>query len=51
MGGLRLPLGDATVDLCCTLNALEHVPEPWSFLEELVRVTRPGGIVFIGVTN
>jgi SAM-dependent methyltransferase len=49
--GLRLPLGDATVDLCCTLNALEHVPEPWTFLDELVRVTRPGGIVFIGVTN
>ena len=49
--GLHLPFGDATVDLCCTLNALEHVPEPWSFLTELVRITRPGGLVFIGVTN
>lgn len=49
--GLHLPLGDATVDLCCTLNALEHVAEPWAFLAELVRVTRPGGLVFVGVTN
>mgnify|MGYP001199613122 CR=1 FL=1 len=49
--GLHLPLGSASVDLCCTLNALEHVPEPWSFLAELVRVTRPGGLVFVGVTN
>ena len=49
--GLRLPLADASIDICCTLNALEHVPTPWAFLDELVRVVRPGGIVFIGVTN
>ncbi|MBX3286515.1 MAG: class I SAM-dependent methyltransferase, partial [Actinobacteria bacterium] len=49
--GLHLPLGDATVDVCCTLNALEHVPDPWAFLAELVRVTRRGGLVFVGVTN
>ena len=49
--GLRLPFPDAALDVCCTLNALEHVTEPWSFLDELVRVTVPGGLVFIGVTN
>jgi SAM-dependent methyltransferase len=49
--GVRLPFADATVDVCCTLNALEHVTTPWAFLDELVRVARPGGIVFVGVTN
>ena len=49
--GLRLPLADGSVDVVCTLNALEHVPTPWPFLDELVRVVRPGGIVFVGVTN
>ena len=49
--GLRLPFPDAALDVCCTLNALEHVTEPWSFLDELVRVTVPGGLVFVGVTN
>ncbi len=49
--GLALPFADASVDLCCTFNALEHVPEPWAFLDEQVRVVRPGGLVFVGVTN
>lgn len=49
--GLRLPLADRSLDLICTLNALEHVTSPWDFLAELVRVTRRGGTVFLGVTN
>ena len=49
--GLRLPIADGSLDLVCTLNALEHVPTPWTFLDELVRVVRSGGIVFVGVTN
>ncbi len=49
--GLQLPIADGALDLVCTLNALEHVPTPWAFLDELVRVVRVGGIVFVGVTN
>jgi SAM-dependent methyltransferase len=49
--GLRLPVADRSLDLVCTLNALEHVPAPWAFLDELVRVARSGGTVFVGVTN
>lgn len=49
--GLRLPIGDAAVDICCSFNAVEHVPDPWRFLAETVRIVRPGGLVFIGVTN
>ena len=49
--GLALPLADRSVDLVCSFNALEHVADPWAFLAELVRPTRPGGICFVGVTN
>ena len=49
--GLRLPVADGALDLVVTLNALEHVRTPWDFLTELVRVARPGGTVFVGVTN
>lgn len=49
--GRRLPFSDGALDVACTLNALEHVADPWGFLAELVRVVRPGGIVFVGVTN
>ncbi|HEX2574730.1 MAG TPA: class I SAM-dependent methyltransferase [Aquihabitans sp.] len=49
--GQRLPIGSGRLDAACTFNVLEHVPNPWAFLAELARVTRPGGIVFVGVTN
>ncbi len=49
--GLSLPFADGAADLVCTSNTLEHVPEPWALLDELVRVTRPGGTLFVGVTN
>ncbi|MEO6989843.1 MAG: class I SAM-dependent methyltransferase [Aquihabitans sp.] len=49
--GLHLPIGTASVDVCCSFNAVEHVADPWAFLDEVVRVVRPGGLVFIGVTN
>lgn len=49
--GFGLPFADGSVDVVCTLNALEHVADPWSFLGELARVTAPGGTVLVGVTN
>lgn len=49
--GQRLPIGTGSLDAACTFNVLEHVRGPWAFLAELVRVTKPGGIVFVGVTN
>lgn len=49
--GRQLPFADASVDICCSFNAVEHVPDPWTFLEEPLRIVRPGGLVFIGVTN
>lgn len=49
--GVRLPLADGVLDLVTTVNALEHVDRPWDFLTELVRVTKAGGTVFVGLTN
>jgi len=49
--GERLPVRDASVDLCFSSNLVEHVPAPWRFADELVRVTRPGGLVVVSYTN
>jgi SAM-dependent methyltransferase len=46
-----LPFRTGSVDVCFSSNLLEHVPAPWRMCDELVRVTRPGGLVVIGFTN
>ena len=49
--GERLPLTDRSVDVCFSSNVVEHVPAPWRFADELVRVTRSGGLVVLAYTN
>jgi SAM-dependent methyltransferase len=48
---LHLPLATGTVDVCFSSNVLEHVGDWPAMLAEMVRVTRPGGIVFAAFTN
>ncbi len=48
--GMRLPFADGCVDICYSSNVLEHVPDPWRMAAEMVRVTRPGGLVFLSYT-
>lgn len=48
--GMELPFADETFDLCYSSNVLEHVPDPWRMAEEMVRVTRRGGVAFISYT-
>lgn len=48
---LDLPFGTGSVDVCFSSNVLEHVPDPWRMADEMVRVTRPGGIVYLSFTN
>lgn len=48
--GLALPLADASIDLCYSSNVLEHVPDPEQMAHEMVRVTRPGGTVYLSWT-
>ena len=48
--GMQLPFRDGSLDICYSSNVLEHVPDPWLMAEEMLRVTRPGGTVFISYT-
>jgi len=45
-----LPLRSGSVDIAYCSNLLEHVARPWDVADELVRVTRPGGTIFISFT-
>ena len=49
--GCHLPLADGSFDVSFSSNVVEHVKDPWLFLHELVRVVRPGGLVFMAFTN
>ena len=48
--GMQLPFADGSVDVCYSSNVLEHVPDPWRMADEMMRVTRPGGTVFLSYT-
>jgi SAM-dependent methyltransferase len=48
--GYWLPLADASVDVCFSSNVLEHVRDPAGFIDEMIRVTRPGGLVYLSYT-
>ncbi|GGR61151.1 class I SAM-dependent methyltransferase [Streptomyces roseolus] len=49
--GYLLPLADGAADVCFSSNVLEHVRDPGTFLSELVRVTRPDGLIYVSFTN
>ena len=46
-----LPVRDGAVDVCFSSNVLEHVADPLRMLREMLRVTRPGGLVFVCFNN
>lgn len=48
--GYWLPLAEASVDVCFACNVLEHVKDPAGFIDEMIRVTRPGGLVYLSAT-
>jgi len=43
----KLPFDDSSFDLAVTLRPLHHVPRPELVIAELVRITRPGGVVVV----
>jgi SAM-dependent methyltransferase len=49
--GQPLPYPDARFDLVVAMDVIEHLPEPLPWLRELVRVTRPGGHLFLTTPN
>jgi SAM-dependent methyltransferase len=49
--GYWLPLRDGAADVCFSSNVLEHVSDPDGLIDEMVRVTRPGGIIYVSFCN
>src|SRR5215467_14594694 len=43
--GCQLPVRDGVADVCFSSNVLEHVTDAVSFVNEMVRTTRAGGII------
>ncbi|AXT86776.1 SAM-dependent methyltransferase [Aeromicrobium sp. A1-2] len=48
--GMQLPFRDESFDVTYSSNVLEHVSQPWTMADEMVRVTKPGGLVFLSYT-
>ncbi len=48
--GMVLPFADDSVDICLSSNVAEHVPRPWQLADEMLRVTRPGGLAVLSYT-
>jgi SAM-dependent methyltransferase len=48
--GLALPFADDSVDVCLSSNVAEHVARPWQMGREMLRVTKPGGLVVLSYT-
>jgi len=49
--GEALPFPDNSFDICYSSNVLEHVDDPQKVINEMVRVTKSGGIIQIVVPN
>jgi SAM-dependent methyltransferase len=49
--GYWLPVRDGGADVAFSSNVLEHVPDPMGLVEEMIRVTRPGGLVYVSFCN
>lgn len=47
----QLPFADAAFDVALCMEAIMHVPHPQRLLDEMARVTRPGGKVILSMTN
>jgi ubiquinone/menaquinone biosynthesis C-methylase UbiE len=43
----RLPFGDGSFDAVMSNSIVHHIPEPGAVLAEVVRVVRPGGLLFV----
>lgn len=48
--GMALPFADDSVDICLSSNVAEHVPRPWQLGGEMLRVTKPGGLLVLSYT-
>ncbi|HEV7698665.1 MAG TPA: methyltransferase domain-containing protein [Pyrinomonadaceae bacterium] len=47
--GERLPFGDASFDIVLSDNVVDHAEDPALIIHELIRVLRPGGLLYFTV--
>lgn len=45
----HMPFSNDSFDSVCLLDVLEHLPEPENSLNEIARILRPGGFLYISV--
>ncbi|NLA56276.1 MAG: class I SAM-dependent methyltransferase [Corynebacterium humireducens] len=48
--GQSLPFRTDRFDVVYSSNVAEHVPAPWTMADEMLRVTRPGGLMVLSYT-
>jgi ubiquinone/menaquinone biosynthesis C-methylase UbiE len=47
--GDNLPFKDNSFDVVLSLAVLEHVKNPWKHADEMIRVLKPGGVIYADV--
>ena len=48
---LRLPYKTASVDTVLSNQVIEHVPEPWTMVDEMARILKPDGILILSAPH
>lgn len=43
----KLPFADSTFDVVCSEQVIEHVPDGKAMAQELIRITKPGGLIYL----
>jgi ubiquinone/menaquinone biosynthesis C-methylase UbiE len=46
-----LPFPDGCFDTVLAMGVLEYLDQPWKALEEMARVTKPGGVILVSYPN
>ncbi|MFZ1577419.1 MAG: class I SAM-dependent methyltransferase [Nostocoides sp.] len=49
--GEALPLADSSADVVVSSNVAEHVRDPGRLGNEMIRIARPGGLIFLAYTS
>lgn len=48
---LELPFDDESLDLILCLDVLEHLVDPWTVIDRLAKLLRPGGTILASIPN